>query len=283
MLQKEDFPMVDSSAFAAGQVRRTLLTAASSALAVVLAASSAPAQAPAPAPAQQQRPAAPAPARPATPAPARPAAPAQQQRPAAQAPAQQQPAPAPQAQGDQPQLIYSPWAKFCNKAPDPGAKQVCFTGRDARTEAGVPVVAAALIEPEGEPKKIFRVTLPSPLQLQYGTRILIDQNQPLASPFFTCFANGCMADYEGTPDLIAKLKSGQSLSVQAINLGGNQVGFPVPLADFKKANEGAPTDPKVFEEQQKKVQDDLQKKADDLRKKLEAQGQSQAPAAPAPR
>ncbi len=273
--------MFDSSAFAAGQVRRTLLTAAYSALAIVLAASSAPAQAPAPAPAApaQQRPAAPAPApaRPATPAPARPAAPAPA-RPA-QAPAQQ--APAPQAQGDQPQLIYSPWAKFCNKAPDPGAKQVCFTGRDARTEAGVPVVAAALIEPEGEPKKILRVTLPSPLQLQYGTRILIDQNPPLASPFFTCFANGCMADYEGTPDLIAKLKSGQSLSVQAINLAGSQVGFPVPLADFKKANEGAPTDPKVFEEQQKKVQDDLQKKADDLRKKLEAQGQSQAPAAPA--
>ena len=91
-----------------------------------------------------------------------------------------------------------------------------------------------------------------------------------------------MADYEGTPDLIQKLKTGQAISVQAIILGGNQVGFPVPLADFKKANEGAPTDPKVFEEQQKKIQDDLQKKADDLRKKLEAQGQSQAPpAAPA--
>ena len=270
--------MFDSNAVAVRRVRRTLATA-TTALTIILAAASA----------QAQQPPAAAPARPATPArpaPAKPAAPAAQ-RPAQAAPAPAQQAPAPQAQGEQPQLIYSPWAKFCNKAPDPNAKQVCFTGRDARTEAGVPVVAAALIEPDGEPKKIFRVTLPSPLQLQYGTRILIDQNPPLASPFFTCFANGCMADYEGTPDLIAKLKAGQAITVQAINLGGNQVGFPVPLADFKKANEGAPTDPKVYEEQQKKVQDDLQKKADDLRKKLEAQGQSQvqqqgAPAA-APR
>jgi BMFP domain-containing protein YqiC len=39
-----------------------------------------------------------------------------------------------------------------------------------------------------------------------------------------------------------------------------------------KANEGPPTDPKVFEEQQKKLQEDLQKRADELRKKLENQG-----------
>lgn len=269
--------MFDSKATALRQGRR-MAGMATTAAAIVLAVASAQAQAPAPAPAQ--RPAAPAPAqqRPAAQAPA-------QQRPAQAAPQQQAPAPAPQqAQGDQPQLIYSPWAKFCNKAPDPGAKQVCFTGRDARTEAGVPVVAAALIEPEGEPKKILRVTLPSPLQLQYGTRIVVDNNPPLASPFFTCFANGCMADYEGTPDLIQKLKTGQSLVVQAINLPGNQVGFPVPLADFKKVNEGAPMDPKKYEEDQKKIQDDLQKKADDLRKKLEQQGQSQMQggAAPAP-
>jgi len=270
--------MFDSKATALRQVRRIAGTAAAAVLLTVAGA-----QAQAPAPAQQK----PAPARPAAPAPARPAAPAQKPAQAAPAAPAQQAAPAPQAQGDQPQLIYSPWAKFCNKAPDPNAKQVCFTGRDARTEAGVPVVAAALIEPEGEPKKILRITLPSPLQLQYGTRIVIDNNPPLASPFFTCFANGCMADYEGTPDLIQKLKAGQTMVVQAINLPGNQVGFPVPLADFKKVNEGAPMDPKKYEEDQKKVQDELQKKADELRKKLEAQGQSQvqggaaAPAAPA--
>ena len=270
--------MFDSKATALRQVRRIAATATTAA-AIVLAVASAQAQAPAPAPAQQ-RPAAPA-QRPAAPAPAqqRPAAPAPaQQRPAQAAPQQQAPAPAPQAQGDQPQLIYSPWAKFCNKAPDPNAKQVCFTGRDARTETGVPVVAAALIEPDGEPKKIFRVTLPSPLQLQYGTRIIVDQEQPLSSPFFTCFANGCMADYEGTPDLVTKLKKGKQLQVQAININGSQISFPVPLTEFQKANEGAPSDPKKYEEEQAKLQAELQKRAEDQRKKLEAQGG----AAPAP-
>jgi invasion protein IalB len=178
-----------------------------------------------------------------------------------------------------PQLIYSPWAKFCGKGQDATAKQVCFTGKDARTEAGQPVVAAALIEPDGEPKKLFRITLPSPLQLQYGTRVIVDQQPPLTGPFFTCFANGCMADYEATADLIGKLKHGQMLTIQAINLAGSAISFPLPLVDFAKANEGPPTDPKVFEEQQKKLQDELQKRADEARKKLESQGG--AAAAPA--
>jgi invasion protein IalB len=208
------------------------------------------------------------------------AAPKAAPKPAQQpAPAPAPAAPQPQAQGEMPPLIYSPWAKFCNKAPDPNAKQVCFTGRDARTETGVPVVAAALIEPEGEPKKILRITLPSPLQLQYGSRIIVDQNQPVTGPFFTCFANGCMADYEGTPDLITKMKKGQQMVVQAININGTQISFPLPLSDFAKANEGAPSDPKKYEEDQAKLQAELQKRAEEQRKKLEAQGQS-APAAP---
>jgi invasion protein IalB len=220
----------------------------------------------------------PAPATPATPAkpPAKPAA-----KPAApKAPAAAQPAPAaPAAQAaapgpapEMPQLIYSPWAKFCGKGQDATAKQVCFTGKDARTEAGQPVIAAALIEPDGEPKKLFRITLPSPLQLQYGTRVIVDQQPPMTGPFFTCFANGCMADYEATPDLIGKLKHGQMLTIQAINLAGAAISFPLPLVDFAKANEGPPTDPKVFEEQQKKLQDELQKRADEARKKLEGPG-----------
>jgi invasion protein IalB len=215
----------------------------------------------------------PAPARPAAPKPAAPAA----QKPPAAAPGATTAQAAAPAQPETPQLIYSPWAKFCGKGNEPGAKEVCFTGKDARTEAGQPVVAAALIEPEGEQKKLFRVTLPSPLQLQYGTRIVIDKEAPITGAFFTCFANGCMADYEATPELVSKLKKGQMLQIQAINLAAAAITFPLPLSDtsgnsFQKANEGPPTDPKVFEEQQKKLQEDLQKRADELRKKLEGPG-----------
>ena len=36
------------------------------------------------------------------------------------------------------------------------------------------IVAAVMIETDGEPKKIFRVTLPVGVQLVHGTRIAID-------------------------------------------------------------------------------------------------------------
>ena len=202
-------------------------------------------------------------------------------------------APAPQAQPQQPaqqqaqpqqdaiQLIYSPWTKFCLKGQDTNAKQVCFTGKDGRIESGQPVVAAVIIEPEGEPKKVLRVTLPLGMQLVHGTRIYVDQNQPQQSPYVICFQNGCMSDYEATADQLANMKKGQALTVQAINANGQALTLQLPLADFAKAYDGPPTDPKVFEEQQKKLQEELQKRADDARKRLEEQQKQQggAPAA----
>jgi hypothetical protein len=93
------------------------------------------------------------------PAPAPKAAPKGKAQPKAAPPA---PAPAPAEQqppaAEQPQLIFSPWTKFCLKGQEATAKQVCFTGKDGRVESGMPVVAAVLIEPENEPKKILRVT-----------------------------------------------------------------------------------------------------------------------------
>src|SRR6202000_3129459 len=216
------------------------------------------------------------------------------QAPAAPAPAHQAPPPAqkgrgqPPAQGGQPQqdqvqLIYAPWTKFCLKGQDANAKQVCFTGKDGRIESGQPVVAAVIIEPEGEPKKILRVTLPLGMQLVHGTRIIVDNNPPTQSPYVICFANGCMSDYEATPELLANMKKGQNLVVQAINANGQPLTLPLPLGEFAKAYEGPPTDPKEFEANQKKLQEELQKRADEARKRLEANpppaGAAAAPAA----
>jgi invasion protein IalB len=189
-------------------------------------------------------------------------------------PAQQKPPETPPpaaAEAQQPQLIYSPWTKFCLKGQETNAQQVCFTGKDGRIESGMPVIAAVLIEPEGEAKKVLRVTLPLGMQLPQGTRVIVDQGQPMNAPYIICFTNGCMADYEASAELIGKLKKGQGLVVQGINSQGQPISLVLPLADFGKAYDGPPTDPKVFEEQQKKLQDDLQKRAEEARKKLEGQ------------
>jgi hypothetical protein len=89
-----------------------------------------------------------------------------------------------------------------------------------------------------------------------------------------------MSDYPVTDDMIAKMKKGQQITLQAINMQGTPISLPLPLTDFAKAYDGPPTDPKVVEEQQRKLQEELQKRAEDARKKLEAQ--QPAPAAPGP-
>jgi invasion protein IalB len=223
-----------------------------------------PARPPAGAPAQ--RPAAPAPARPAAPAPA-PQAPA--------APDQAQAAPQ-----DLPPIVYSPWTKFCGKdQQQQNAKEVCLTVKEARLETGQFIAGAALIEQEGEQKKILRVTLPLGMQLPQGTRLIVDKNEPQLGRYVVCLPNGCMADFEINADFVGKLKKGQTLLLQGINLPGQAASYPLPLTDFQKANEGPPTDPKVFEEQQRKLQEELQKKAEEARRKLQGQaGQAGQPA-----
>ena len=150
-------------------------------------------------------------------------------------------------------IIFAPWTKFCLRS-NPNAKEVCSTGRDGRNQAGQAVVAAVLIEPQGEPKKILRITLPLNMQLGYGTHILIDDGAPQAGTFLVCLANGCMSDFEATPELLANLAVGRFLVVQSQDFAGRSITQSVALDAFRSAHEGPPTDPKEFERSQRKMQ-----------------------------
>jgi invasion protein IalB len=186
------------------------------------------------------------------------------------------------ASAEGPPLIYSPWTKVCgpkDAQSAPNAKDVCFTVKEARLDTGQFLGSAALLELEGDQKKLFRVILPLGLQLRPGTRMVFDQN-PLMGQFAVCFPNGCLAEFEFNPDLVGRLKKSPNLVLQAHHINGQVVSYSFPLGDFAKANEGPPTDPKALEEQQKKLQDELQRRAEEARKRLEQQGGPQAGAVP---
>src|SRR5262249_25888517 len=94
--------------------------------------------------------------------------------------------------------------------------------------------------------------VPLGMSLQAGTRVIIDNGQPLTGPYVICLANGCVAEYEASAELITKMKTGQSMHVQGINGSGQPISIPMPLADFAKAYDGPPIDPKELEQQQPK-------------------------------
>ena len=221
-----------------------------------------------PAPAPQQVPAPKATPRPVQPAQKAPAPAKQPQQPAQPAP-QGTPGQQAGAPSDMPPIVQSPWTKFCGKEGNAAQpKETCLTVREVRLETGQLLVAAALVEQEGEAKKLLRVTVPLMMQLPPGTRLALDQESAIAGRYILCSPNGCISDHEVDADFVSKLKKGKQLVVQAMNAQGQQANFPLALSDFAKANEGPPVDPKAFEEQQKKLQEELQRKADEARKKL---------------
>ena len=147
-------------------------------------------------------------------------------------------------------LIYSPWTKFC-------FGDTCFIGRDGRlnvtgadgrsnVDCG-PVVAAVLIERNGDTKKTLRVTLPTRVSLERGVRIIIDEGRAIEQPYVNCFANGCMADYDAGADLIGQLKQGRMLALKAIDKANSPISLTVPLVDFDNAYDGPPQETKVSE------------------------------------
>jgi len=162
------------------------------------------------------------------------------------------------------QFVFSPWTKICGKdSPPANSKVVCLIVKEARVkearlEIGAFAASAALVESEDEPKRILRVILPLGMQIQPGTRVFIDQGPAAQRPYLVCFANGCMSDYDADAVLVAKLARGQELVIQAIDSSGQPVTVKLPLTDFAKAYEGPPIDPKVLEERQKRLQEEVQ-------------------------
>ena len=205
-----------------------------------------------------------------------PAQPAPKAQPKAQPKAAPQapPSTAQAATPEVPPLTYSPWTKVCPpKGQEADAHQICFIGKEGRLpDNGFMVVGALVIEQEGTGSKLLRITVPLGMLVQPGTRVIVDQGQPMTAPYSACFPGGCVAEYEASQELIGKFKKGQSMVVQAIQQDGNPISVPVPLPDFAKAYDGPPTDPKVVEDRQKKLQEDILKR--------QQQQQQAAPAAP---
>jgi invasion protein IalB len=162
------------------------------------------------------------------------------------------------------QLTFTPWTRYCaqgltEKSSEIKTKEVCFTASDGHLPSGQKMVIALVIEPQdGGEAKLLRVTLPLGVSLVPGARIVIDEKEAMVAPFIVCLPkNGCMADYQADADLIAKLKAGRTLAIQAFEKS-RPISFTLPLTDFAKAYDGPPSDPTGLNEQQKSLQNELQ-------------------------
>ena len=131
----------------------------------------------------------------------------------------QQAQPAPPAP-EIPPLVYSDWTKLCSQNAKTGGKTMCRIGKEGRLDSGTPMVGAALMEMDGEARKILQIMVPLGILLPRGTRVLVDNDEQgaMVMPIMVCANGSCMAQADASADLVAKLKKGQTLYVQAYNM-----------------------------------------------------------------
>jgi invasion protein IalB len=180
-----------------------------------------------------------------------------------------------------PEPSQTEWTKVCGK--DPGNnKEICYTTRDFVSDQGQPVLAVAVYEVKGDASKIVRFLMPLGLMLQPGVRFGVDQAQPTAGRYAICFPNGCFAEATVKDDVINAMKKGTTLNISVQNQGTREVTFAIPVAGFGKSYDGAPIDPKVLEDQQKKLQEAMEKQQEELRKRLGGDASGAPGTAPKP-
>jgi len=212
-------------------------------------------------------------------------APKAQQRPAQGAPAGQPAAPAP-AQPASTQVTLKPspeqpeWVKVCGDDPQQG-KTVCYTTRDFVSDSNQPVLAIAVYEVKNDPRRFIRLVMPLGFLLQPGLRLSIDKAQPIAGRYDICYPTGCFAQIDANDALVAAFKKAGTVKIDVQNPAANEVGFVVPLEGFTKAFDGAPIDPKVLQEQAQKLQEEMARRAKELRDRQQQGSAAPAPGAPA--
>ncbi len=166
------------------------------------------------------------------------------------------------------------WLKACGKD-EVQNKKICYTTRDFVAENNQPLLAAAIYDVVGDPKKFVRFLLPLGFMIQPGIRFSIDNGQPVGGKFSMCLPNGCFAEAESNVAFIDQMKKGKTVKLQVINQVGQEVSLIVPLDGFGKAFDGPEVDPAALEAAQKKLQEDLMKRQ-------QGQGAPGAPGMPAP-
>lgn len=196
----------------------------------------------------QTAPAKPAAKQPAAPA-AQPAAPANGQQAAG---AQQIPA------------IPIPWMKRCRQEPSIN-KEVCEMEQTIITDTGQFLVRFGVFEVQDDPKKAFTVAFPTGLLLRNGFRVALANEQPILGTFVMCDERFCRGDIQVDQGFIDRMKKAPGLTLQVANAVGRLISYPIGLGDFAKVYDGPQTDPKVFEAQINKIQEQVKARQDQLK------------------
>ena len=200
------------------------------------------------------------------------------------------------------------WVKLCEKAPVltkdkdgkdvKGEKGICLTHHERLDgNTGMVLVSAAVRQVEGLDKTHLMVMVPLGMAIQPGLRATVyskdlwdkaqknekvdDTNlKPVQLKFSLCHPAGCTAELELDDDLMKQLRANAGLMIFSINANGQVIAFPVPLAGFGAALDGAPIDNEVYSKSRRELMQQIAQRQEQMfheqkKKELEAAAATQ--------
>jgi invasion protein IalB len=212
--------------------------------------------------------------------PAQPAAPAQPAQPAQGA----------QGAANEPQLsaIQTPWVKLCDQVPvddktPPTTKKLCMVVQETRAESGQMLASVQIRELEGEKPRLI-IAVPVGMSLQPGIRVVVEGGpgaaQPQAMRYEVCLPNACFAQMELAPEFLTRMKRANNLNIQVVNMNNRAISLAMSLTGFQASYDGQPVDPKAYEESQRRLAEELQRRGEEAQRRLQQQqGGAAAPGA----
>jgi invasion protein IalB len=152
------------------------------------------------------------------------------------------------------QLTYEPWRKLCIGNSD------CYTGADARgachpSGGGVAIVASR--------NQLFRLSasFATAHVLDGPITVRVDQREPILIQNLQCYALACTGTFEIDGVFIERLRHSQTITIET-TAPQEKLLLTFPLAGFAEAYDGPKTETKVVEESQRKLEEELQGRAE---------------------
>lgn len=184
--------------------------------------------------------------------------------------------------------IQTPWVKLCDNVPTddrtpPTTKKLCMVVQETRAENGQMLASVQIRELEGERPRLI-IAVPVGMSLQPGIRVVLEGQgaaQPQAMRYEVCLPNACFAQMEMQPDFLNRMKRSNNMNIQVVNMNNRAISLGMSLQGFTASYDGQPVDPKAYEESQRRLQAELQRRGEEAQRRLQEQQRQQgAPGAP---
>lgn len=125
------------------------------------------------------------------------------------------------------------WSVNCNNNADPARLDCNMSQTIFQKGTGQRIIASSIFK-NGDTHAMV-LSLPHGIDLPSGVDVFVDQGAAQKFPIQTADANGAYSRFDLTPDMIAAMRSGNTLIVRIMGAAKNEVRMEMSLAGFSSS------------------------------------------------